>query len=236
MLHSPQAHLPGPVPSPSLPSVKQRERQAEPTSSDDISRRNSPLLPSSKPLQKQTPPVKTFASLSSPQPEQPPFLLEVPDSTSFSSLVERPSKRKRTSNLGLVSHNEAYANPLSPTFAVRTSVRQNWYQPSLKQRKRSYNDKNPDPSPSKMESFVSPTKMFRSGTLQIKPTSLSEEFKANLALPSGANRQNNLATRSQSLYDLFSQSPHDSSDPSEIDSYRALQTQAPYQSQISTQV
>jgi len=129
----------------------------------------------------------------------------------------------------------------SPIFAVSTPVRQNWYQPPLKRRKRSAcNDKNSDPSPSKMESFVSPTKMFRSGTLQIEPTSLSEEFMAkhiNLdALPSGANRQNNLATRSQSPYDLFSQSSHDSSDPSEIDSYPPLQTQAPYQSQILTQV
>ena len=323
--------------------MEKRDRP-EPTSSDDISHRNSPLLPSSKPFQKQTPPVNpiTFASLSSPEPEQPPFLLEVPDSPSFTALVERPNKRKRTSNLGLVSHNEAHANQLyppplsqsssasfasqnsveaqltqtqepvedylrshldshhhlenlpamsqppsqlrldpefplhfhdrlqgstskarrtgldpnhpiaappltpsspvsSPIFAVSTPVRQNWYQPPLKRRKRSVcDDKNSDPSPSKMESFVSPMKMFRSGTLQIKPTSLSEESKAkhiNLdALPSGTNRQNNLAARSQSPDDLYSQSSHDSSDPFENNSYPTLQTQAPYQSQILTQL
>jgi hypothetical protein len=132
----------------------------------------------------------------------------------------------------------------SPIFAVSTPVRQNWYQLPLKRRKRSTcDDNNSDPSPSKMEeAFVSPTKskrMFRSGTLQITPGSLSEEFKVKHAnvdvLSLGANRQDNLATRSHSPYDPFSQSSQDSSKSSEINSYPVLQTQAPYQSQIFTQ-
>ena len=128
----------------------------------------------------------------------------------------------------------------SPIFAASTPVRQNWYQPPLKRRKRSTcNDKNSHPFPLKMEvAFGSPTKskkMFRSGTLPIRPTSLSGKHVNVDALPSGANRQDNLATRSRSPYDLFSQSSQDSSDFSKINSYPALQTQAPYQSQILTQ-
>lgn len=130
----------------------------------------------------------------------------------------------------------------SPTFAVSTPLRQNWYQPPLKRRKRSTcNDKGPGSSPLKREEeFVLHTKSknkYRSGTLQITPGSSSEESKGKHtivdALP--ANRQNNLATCPDSPCDLFSQSSQDPSDLSEINSYPALQTQAPYQSQILTQ-
>ena len=111
----------------------------------------------------------------------------------------------------------------SPTIAVSTPLRQNWYQPPIKRRKRSTcND-------------------IDSGPLQITPGSPSEESKAKHvivdALP--ANHQNNLATpptRPHSPCNLFLQSSQDSSDLSEINSYPALQTQAPYQSQILTQV
>lgn len=136
-------------------------------------------------------------------------------------------------------------SPTSSPFAVSTPVKQNWYQPPLKRRKRS--DKNSDTSPSKAEASASQTKskkMFRSGTLQITPASLSEESKAKHAtvdaLPMDtdpdANRQNNLATP-DSRYDLeiSSQSSQDSSNLSESISYPALHTQAPYQSQSLTQ-
>ena len=130
----------------------------------------------------------------------------------------------------------------SPTFAVSTPLRQNWYQPPLKRRKRSTcNDKDPSSSPLKgEEEFVLQTNSknkFRSGTLQITPGSSSKESKGKHAIVDAlpADRQNNLATRPHSPCDLFSQSSQDSSDLSEINSYPALQTQAPYQSQILTQ-
>ena len=111
----------------------------------------------------------------------------------------------------------------SPTFAVSTPLRQNWYQPPLKRRKRSTcNDKDSVP-------------------LQITPGSSSEESKGKHSIvdPLPTDCQNNLATpptRPSSPCNLFSQSSQDSSDLSEISSYPALQTQAPYQSQILTQV
>ena len=106
----------------------------------------------------------------------------------------------------------------SPIFAVSTPLRQNWYQPPLKRRKRSTcNDKD-------------------SGPLQITPGPSSEKSKGKHAIVETlpANRQNNLETP-QSPCNSFSQSSHDSSDLSEINTYPALQTQAPYQSQILTQ-
>lgn len=110
----------------------------------------------------------------------------------------------------------------SPIFAVSTPLRQNWYQPPLKRRKRSTcNDKD-------------------SGPLQITLGSPSEESKGKHAVVDAltANGQNNLAkppTRPHSPCNLFSKSSQDSSDLSEIDSYPALQTQGPYQSQSLTQ-
>jgi hypothetical protein len=79
--------------------------------------------------------------------------------------------------------------------------------------------------------------------LQITPGSSSKESKGKHAIVDAlpANHQNNLATpptRPHSPCDLFSQSSQDLPDLSEINSYSgypALQTQAPYQSQILTQ-
>jgi len=88
-------------------------------------------------------------------------------------------------------------------------------------------------------------KRIREGTFQIAPASLSEESNTKHAevdalpmdIDSDANRQNDLSTHPHSPCDLeiFSQSFQDSSDLSQINSYPALQTQAPYQSQILTQ-
>jgi hypothetical protein len=110
----------------------------------------------------------------------------------------------------------------SPTFAVSTPMRQNWYQPPLKRRKRSTcNDKD-------------------SGPLQITSGSPSGASRGKHAIVDAlpVNRQNNSVTtptRPHSPCDLFSQSSQDSSNRSEINSYPGLQTQAPYQSQILTQ-
>lgn len=388
-LRSPH-HSPGPAPSPSLVPLEHRRKHTlvKPRSSGNISRgQTSPHLAPSELLQGQNPlanQITTFASLSSPELERPPYSFEIPDSPSFSSLVERPNKPKMISNIadsvscnkthadqpsplsllhppsisfdsqtsvgvqltpteqdgddidqavlveedldiryhssnGLLSqaqpsqHAEEYstsdptsqnqsnghyhlpvmsqppsqlrldsefplhlhdhprgstsralhtihtgldpgaAMPLSPPsrtssppFAVSTPLRQNWYQPPLKRRKRSTcNDKISNPSPLKTEASVSQTKskkMFDSGTLQITPTSLSKESKAKYALvdapsmdiDSPANCQNHLASP-DSPYDMetFSQSSQDLS--YEINSYPALQSQAPYQSQSLTQ-
>ena len=109
----------------------------------------------------------------------------------------------------------------SPIFAVSTPLRQNWYQPPLKRRKRSTcNDKDSD-------------------SLQTTPGPSSEKSESKHAIDAQPeNRQNNLATpptRPHSPSNSFSQPSQDSSDFSEINSYPALQTQAPYQSQILTQ-
>ena len=107
----------------------------------------------------------------------------------------------------------------SPIFAVSTPLRQNWYQPPLKRRKRSTcNDKD-------------------SGPLQTTPASSSEGSKGKHAIVDAlpANRLATPPTRPHSPCDLSSHSTQDSSDLSEINSYPALQTQAPYQSQILTQ-
>ncbi|KAF8812244.1 hypothetical protein BYT27DRAFT_7207677 [Phlegmacium glaucopus] len=385
---SPALHSPGLAPSPRSPSLEHRKK-IKPRSPDHLSCQTLSPLPSSNQ-------ITSFASLSSPESERAPFSFEIPDSPLFSSLVERPNKRKITSNIAdSKSRNKTHANephpfslsqppsslfdsqksvevqltqteqddddidqdedldlrhhsqtpgipfpssglirkrngckeelqwepsqpaeeyltsdPISqsqsighhhlenlpvtsqppsqlrldsefpfhfhdrprgsisevpqtvldpsaampvnpsspassPTFAVSTPVKQNWYQPPLKRRKQS--DKKSEPSPLKAGASVSPTKskkMFRSGTLQIMPASLSEESKAKHAtvdalpmdIDSTASRQNNLATPDSPCdLDIFSQFSQDSSDLFESISYPALQTQAPYQSQSLTQ-
>lgn len=141
-------------------------------------------------------------------------------------------------------------SPLSPSlpiFAVSTPLPQKWYQssPLLKRKKRSTcNDESLDASPLKAEAAsalqTKSKKMFRLGTLRIAPTPLPGGSKTEHptvdALPmdvdSDANRQNNLATHALSPYDL----ERTSQDSPDLNSYPELQTQAPYQSQILTQL
>lgn len=157
------------------------------------------------------------------------------------------SKAHLTVHTGLYPTAAVPLSPLSsassPIFAVSTPVRQNWYQPPLKRRKKSTcKSKSSDSSPSKAEGAQTESKeKICEGTFQITPASLSEESNTKHAevddlpmdIDSDGYRRNDLSRlHSPCDLEIFSQPFQDSS---QINSYPALQTQAPYQSQILTQ-